>query len=167
MRNLSQAQIRQVLTGQVRNWKTLGGPDAPIEVLTWRKPALIALFVEWMVLGGQSVTHQARQVDDASDMLASVAGNPLALGYVFAGFAVAGRGEGHCRSTARRSRAPRFCLATIRISRTCIWWATAPVNRKKPPSCALFAPRGASHHRPTQSGAGLPHATESEPHHGQ
>ena len=29
VRNLSQAQIRQVLTGQVRNWKTLGGPDAP------------------------------------------------------------------------------------------------------------------------------------------
>ncbi|MFO1234548.1 MAG: hypothetical protein U1E47_05590 [Rivihabitans pingtungensis] len=42
----------------MRNWKTLGGPDAPIEVLAWRKPALIALFVEWMVLGGQSVTHQ-------------------------------------------------------------------------------------------------------------
>src|SRR5574343_575502 len=82
VRNLSQAQIRQALTGQVRNWKALGGPDAPIEVLTWRKPALIALFVEWMVLGGQSVTHQAKQVDDASDMLASVAGNPLALGYV-------------------------------------------------------------------------------------
>lgn len=82
VRELSQAQIRQVLTGQVRNWKALGGPDAPIELLSWRKPALIALFVEWIVLDGQPVSHHARLVDDASQMIAGVTGNPLALGYV-------------------------------------------------------------------------------------
>ena len=60
-------------------------------VLAQHQTGADCLVCGWMVLGGQSVTHQAKQVDDASDMLASVAGNPRwRWGMCLCGFAVAG-----------------------------------------------------------------------------
>jgi len=82
VRALSQAHIRQIFTGEIRNWQALGGPDAPIQVVAQRPPSVSTQFIERVVLGYQPITHHAQQVNQAKDMVAAIEGNPYAIGYV-------------------------------------------------------------------------------------
>lgn len=79
---LSQAQMRDILLGRTRDWRELGGPAAPIELLSRRKPSAIAEFLEEVALDHQPITHQATLVDSAEEMLSIVEHNPHAIGYV-------------------------------------------------------------------------------------
>ena len=82
IRALSQKHIRQIFTGDIRNWQALGGPDAPIQVMVQRPPSVTTQFIEEVVLGYQPITHHAQQVSQAKDMIAAIEGNPYAIGYV-------------------------------------------------------------------------------------
>ncbi len=82
IRALSQKHIRQIFTGDIRNWQALGGPDAPIQVMAQRPPSATTQFIEEVVLAYQPMTHHAQQVNHVKDMIAAIEGNPYAIGYV-------------------------------------------------------------------------------------
>ena len=37
-------QLRQLYTGQIVNWQTLGGPDLPVQLYVPSEPDLVAIF---------------------------------------------------------------------------------------------------------------------------
>ena len=55
VRKASLDQVRKVLTGEITNWKALGGKDAPIRVVTVGGGGGVVTTVEAELLNGQSV----------------------------------------------------------------------------------------------------------------
>ena len=82
VRDLSLAQLRAVFSGDVRNWKDLGGPDAQIELFTHGGET--GTFDAWKerVMGDKRVVLPAARVMGTAPMLRAIAGNPNAIGYV-------------------------------------------------------------------------------------
>jgi phosphate transport system substrate-binding protein len=79
---LTMDQARKVFTGEISNWKALGGPDKPIEVITRHSPEHEAAVVfQRDVLKGAGYARQARIVQSYQTM-ASVCGKSNAIGYV-------------------------------------------------------------------------------------
>lgn len=83
--NLTLAQLKGIYTGAIKNWKEVGGADAPIAVVS-REPGSgtrgafeeIVGFVDQLVLG-------AAEFDGTGGARAAVAGNPNAIGYISLG----------------------------------------------------------------------------------
>ncbi|AXE28785.1 hypothetical protein DK842_01940 [Chromobacterium phragmitis] len=82
LRALARRQLREALTGDIRNWRALGGPDAPIRLLTRTEPSSARQFVEEVVLEHHEFSGLAEPLDSAARMLATVESDPLALGYL-------------------------------------------------------------------------------------
>lgn len=79
VRELSKRQIAAIYTGKVRNWKEVGGADAPITVVTLRDSTNI---VQDSVLGGVPITHDAKPVPSAAQIPSIVANDPNAIGII-------------------------------------------------------------------------------------
>lgn len=83
--NLTLEQLKGIYTGAIKNWKDVGGADAPIAVVS-REPGSgtrgafeeIVGFVDQLVLG-------AAEFDGTGGVRAAVAGNPNAIGYISLG----------------------------------------------------------------------------------
>lgn len=82
LRNLSMAQLRGVFSGQIKNWKELGGMDAPI--LTLVGPPTDGLTATWreMVLGTTHSYNPKGLVTDADKRIRQVAQNPHAISFI-------------------------------------------------------------------------------------
>lgn len=75
-------QARKVFTGEITNWKDLGGPDRPIEVVTRAAPEHgAAVVVQRDLLKGAPFSKQARIVNSYHAM-ASICGKSNAIGYI-------------------------------------------------------------------------------------
>lgn len=83
--NLSIDMVRRIYTGEVTNWSQVGGPDAPIAVVS-REPGsgTRGAFEEVVGFPGKLVAG-AIEFDGTGGVRASVAGNPNAIGYVSLG----------------------------------------------------------------------------------
>lgn len=82
---LTTAQLKDIFSGKIANWKDLGGPDKPISVLT-RDEASGTREVFWKkALDKGDITPKASFVVSNGAMKSSVAGNPYAIGYVSVG----------------------------------------------------------------------------------
>src|SRR5262245_11484118 len=55
LRSGSAAAVRRILTGDIDNWKDLGGPDQPINVVSPRAGGGVVLSIEQQMLGGQRI----------------------------------------------------------------------------------------------------------------
>jgi phosphate transport system substrate-binding protein len=104
---LTKQQIQAIYTGQITNWKELGGSNAPIAVYTMNsKHGTHDVFAEYFELEtsesgagaalvaahrrkGESAysTVMAKALDDPRQMLASIMTNPNAVGYASIGIA--------------------------------------------------------------------------------
>ena len=82
VRDVSLAQLRGIFSGDIRNWKELGGPDALIEVFTHGGET--GTYEAWKerVMGEKRVVLPAARVMGSSPMLRALAENPNAVGYV-------------------------------------------------------------------------------------
>ena len=88
VKQLSNDQLKAVFTGKAKNWKEVGGPDAPIVVVgrdsssgtygTWQE-----MVVEKGTAKGEKsrVTARAQVVASSGAMLTTVASNKFAIGY--------------------------------------------------------------------------------------
>jgi phosphate transport system substrate-binding protein len=79
---LKSAQLRDILCGQVVDWSALGGPVMPIKVITLKAGTRERTFVETNLLDGHEITPGATVVASSQDMVAAVASQPGAFGYV-------------------------------------------------------------------------------------
>ncbi|MDP1925229.1 MAG: phosphate ABC transporter substrate-binding protein [Thiobacillus sp.] len=87
VRQLDDAQIQAIYTGQTRNWRAAGGPDRPITVVSKAEGrSTLELFLHYTGLKNSQIRAQA-VIGDNQQGIKTVAGNPGAIGYVSIGAA--------------------------------------------------------------------------------
>ena len=83
VKSLTAAQLQDVFTAKVTNWKDVGGPDEPIVLVT--RPTTSgtrALFTELALAGKEEVSNKSLETDDSGTLIQSVAQTKGAIGYV-------------------------------------------------------------------------------------
>lgn len=84
---LSNDQIKAIFTGQIRNWKEVGGRDAPITVANKAEGrSTLELFLSFFSLKNSDIKAHVIVGDNLQD-IKTVANNPNAIGYVSIGSA--------------------------------------------------------------------------------
>lgn len=84
---LTNEQIKGIYTGQIRNWKEVGGKDATITVANKAEGrSTLELFLNFFGLKNSDIKAQVIVGDNLQD-IKTVAGNPSAIGYVSIGTA--------------------------------------------------------------------------------
>lgn len=84
---LSDEQIKAIYTGQIRNWKEVGGKDAPITVVNKAEGrSTLELFLGYFALKNSDVKAQV-VIGDNQQGIKTVSGNPDSIGYVSIGTA--------------------------------------------------------------------------------
>jgi phosphate transport system substrate-binding protein len=85
VKSLSDAQIADIYTGKITNWKKVGGRDAPITVINAKKGYSSAeLFVHYFKVDYEDI-KTAIVAGDNPTRITAVAGNPNAIAYVSSG----------------------------------------------------------------------------------
>jgi hypothetical protein len=77
---LSSYQVRQLFSGQVTQWKDVGGSDLAVQVWTYSPAEDIQLLFDRLVMQGQPITSLARLAVSAQAMSDGVAGTPGSVG---------------------------------------------------------------------------------------
>lgn len=81
VKNLSLAQLRAIFTGEVRNWKDLGGPDLQIEPLVVAPGSATRKVFREVVLGNRDFVG-ARQVTPDAQIVDTIANRQGAVGAI-------------------------------------------------------------------------------------
>lgn len=86
IRELSLAQVRAIYTGEILNWKQLGGPDRRIELYGGDSTSsLNSYFAEFILRGDTSFSYMGKPSTKA--LLDVVGSHPDAIGFAALGFA--------------------------------------------------------------------------------
>jgi phosphate transport system substrate-binding protein len=80
--NLSLEDLRGIYRGSVRRWSALGGRDAAIVPVVQPPDADVTRFVVQEVMGEEPMEARARYADSDSAVVAAVAADPAAIGFV-------------------------------------------------------------------------------------
>lgn len=81
-------QIGKIYTGQITNWKQLGGPDQGIVILSRESSSGTYVFFQEHVLDKKDYTPNARLMPATSSIIQTVADDNWAIGYVGLGYAL-------------------------------------------------------------------------------
>ncbi len=82
VKQLSAAQMTDILSGKVKNWKDVGGPDKPIIVVCEGKGGGVRSMVEQVFLAGGDIAADKREVANAPQAVQIVAQLDQAIGVV-------------------------------------------------------------------------------------
>lgn len=82
LKDLSDAAVRDVFTGQATNWKQVGGPDKPIEVLIRDATGGSHLGFRELALDRRAYAAHAQGFASFEELAQAVADRPGAIGYV-------------------------------------------------------------------------------------
>lgn len=82
IKDLSQQQILDLLTGEITNWKTLGGDDAAVNVISRTRGSNTRQFVEDVVLNGRDIVSTANEAETTKLLSEMVAADPYAIGFI-------------------------------------------------------------------------------------
>jgi phosphate transport system substrate-binding protein len=93
VRSLSNAQLSDVLTGKIRNWKEIGGAEEPIMVVAAQPGDGVRTLVEDRLLNGGALTKDTRTMPNAPQIPKVVAQVPGAIGLYTVGALVSSVGE--------------------------------------------------------------------------
>jgi phosphate transport system substrate-binding protein len=85
--NLTAAQVVDIMTGKVTNWKEVGGPDQAITIIHRAKSSGSRATIAEKVLKGAEFTDKAIIQDSNGAVRAAIANTPGAIGYVDAPYA--------------------------------------------------------------------------------
>ena len=81
LRSANAAAMRCILSGEIDNWKQLGGPDLPINVVAPPEGGGVVLSIEKEMLGGQRIAPRHPVIVEFGPLVApAVARDPAALG---------------------------------------------------------------------------------------
>lgn len=81
LKEITLEQLEQIFTGKVRNWKQLGGPDAPITVYSRENSSGTYEFFKDHVLKGRDFAASAQTMQGTAALLQAVAKDKNAIGY--------------------------------------------------------------------------------------
>jgi len=82
---LSSKQLKSVFTGEITNWKGLGGPDKPIEVFIMDESSATHFVFRRQILNNQAYGNYELLSPD-SIMIQKVSANPFSIGHVSLSF---------------------------------------------------------------------------------
>jgi phosphate transport system substrate-binding protein len=91
--SLTTDQLRLIYTGKATNWQEVGGPDAPIIVLSRESSSGTFIFFQEHVLNKEDYTASARLLPGTSALIQAVASDKWAIAYVGLGFAAESQGS--------------------------------------------------------------------------
>ncbi len=81
--NLTTEQLIGIFTGEITNWKEVGGPDLKIMLVTRPESSgTRALFKEYAMDGKEEASKSALETDDSGTLMETVEKNKGAIGYV-------------------------------------------------------------------------------------
>lgn len=89
LQSLTFAQLKDIHTGKIRNWKELGGADLPIKVVTDTMSSATRGLIKQKLLKNEEYLKETLPVNVAT-ISAEVARDPAAIGGLGAGFVKAG-----------------------------------------------------------------------------
>ena len=92
VKDLTLDQISRIFTGKVKNWKQLGGPDAPIKLYSRENSSGTYEFFKEHVLEGQDFAASAQTMPGTAAVLEAVSKDNNGIGY---GGAAYGKGAKH------------------------------------------------------------------------
>ena len=81
VQSLTEAQLKDILTGKVTSWKDVGGPDQPIIVVAEASGFGTRTNIVSSFLGGTEITDKARVMQALVQVAQVVAQAPNAIGY--------------------------------------------------------------------------------------
>jgi phosphate transport system substrate-binding protein len=81
VKEMSLFQLRQVLSGSVKNWKQVGGNDAPIVIYGRDDSSGIRSFLEDEFMGDEGISSSAKTFTTNSAMLAALSKDPNGVGF--------------------------------------------------------------------------------------
>jgi phosphate transport system substrate-binding protein len=81
VKELSMEQIELIFTGRIRNWKQVGGPDAPITVYSRENSSGTYEFFKEHVLKGKDFHASAQTMPGTAALMQAVAKDKNAVGY--------------------------------------------------------------------------------------
>jgi len=82
---LSLEQVRRIFTGEIINWREVGGKDAPIVLITREEGSGTRGAFEEMVMKGSPISLRALRQDSNGAVRVIVASDPNAIGYISLG----------------------------------------------------------------------------------
>lgn len=82
VRQLRQQLVHDILTGKIDNWRSVGGPDSPIEVVMRVRESSTSRYVSEIVLAGADPALQSRFKKTKDDLLAYIRQHPHAIGCI-------------------------------------------------------------------------------------
>ncbi len=89
IKNLTNQQVKAIYAGQIKNWRELGGPDAPIIVLDRNEDESAKIILRQYVLGKKlAITPEATILYYESDMVEALLKTPNTIGYLSLGYAL-------------------------------------------------------------------------------
>jgi phosphate transport system substrate-binding protein len=83
--NLSLEKIREIFSGKIANWKELGGPDHPIDVVTREEGSGTRESFQKFVMGKEDISLGALVQDSNGAVRQVVASNQHSIGYISLG----------------------------------------------------------------------------------
>jgi len=81
VKDLSLFQLRQVLSGNVKNWKQVGGNDAPIVIYGRDDTSGVRSFLEDEFMGDEGISSSAKTFATNSAMFAALSKDPNGVGF--------------------------------------------------------------------------------------
>lgn len=82
VKNLTTDQLTKIFTGQITNWKDVGGPDEAIMLVTRPSSSGTRALFKQYAIGGAEETTGSLETDDSGTLLEAVKQNKGAIGYV-------------------------------------------------------------------------------------
>lgn len=82
VRALTDTQVRDIFTGSIRNWKELGGTDAPIHLYIREAASGTHLGFQELAMATRPYATDAKQLKSYTDIVDAVGADPLGIGYV-------------------------------------------------------------------------------------
>jgi len=94
VKELSLAQLEGIFTGQIQNWKELGGPDAPITIYSRENSSGTYEFFKEHVLKGKDFSASAQTMPGTAALLQAINKDPNGIGYGGAAYGEGARALG-------------------------------------------------------------------------
>ncbi len=81
IKELTVQQVEALFTGKLKNWKEVGGPDAPVTLYSRENSSGTYEFFKEHVLGGKDFAASAQTMPGTASVLQAVAKDKLGIGY--------------------------------------------------------------------------------------